>query len=1003
MREQLFINGQEIPLSRSLNPSFTRSIIDIKEPEKRSATYSKSITVPNSKEAAKVFGMIFDINTVEGTFNPNVKADVIYLVNSIEVITGYCQLKELVKTNNLDIDYSIAIYSNFANFFKSIQGLYISDVEGLDIYNHPLNSELQQYSSGVDPDGIYQIIEGGSLVPAELGKGYIYPLVDFGFESDNTLWKVQHIGCAIFVKEYWDRIFADAGFTYEFTDADFENHFKRLIIPSSPEQFKLNLSEIQGRQFKADSPELPSTGGETTLNISKFGFSADETIIFSNEIFDGGTNYNSGTGVYTVAEPGYYDINGYLDLTARFKPSNTVALLQSVGHVDVKIKVLFYDNSGLVTYTTEEVEMRMVNDSYSVGNRSTDLSPTYPSTEYLTPLGGLLGLDIPRFEEPPNRIKWSISGLLLAPSDTIRIVWSAKYSTDFPDYFRAPPPLLTYSGGNADITFQQGVFFNKVANVMLLEGATFNVYNAVPKVLQTDFILNYFKEYNLYADIDPNKEKHLLIAPRDSFYNNEVVKLEGKISIDKGVTYKPMGLLDVKSYLFKHKEDNDYLNTKYKNSYSEIYGQQEILVNNEFNNKDLINSLTSSPTPLADNGTGTSSLVVPTIVKVDGLGQKVSTNFNWRTLYYGGLKPCSPPWKHISLLFPAGEAFTSYPYAGHFDDPYNPTLDINFGLPKEVYYEDSVESITVTDNNLYNKYHSKFIREITDIDSKIVEVYVHMTALDFNQWSFKYLYHFDNAYFRLNKIEGFNPTSNELTKCEFLKLKEVSPFKGTVLVANGQGGSFEPATLDGTASTQLTVQQYKPLLRISLAPKQDGNLYNSTSQQVRGSDNVISKSASNVIVNGDANRIFSGANNINLLSSNNCIVSANLQNVTLINCDGLTVTESNKTYINNQEVEQKQPSIIKRVTASEDLDVTAKGYLINASSATVDIFLDGLTYNYTIGQIWYFRKETSTNQYRIRALTGTTIDGTTGVNVSAQGAGTILVCISANEFITIKP
>jgi hypothetical protein len=199
-----------------------------------------------------------------------------------------------------------------------------------------------------------------------------------------------------------------------------------------------------------------------------------------------------------------------------------------------------------------------------------------------------------------------------------------------------------------------------------------------------------------------------------------------------------------------------------------------------------------------------------------------------------------------------------------------------------------------------------------------------MTPLDFNQWSFRDLYRFENAYFRLYKINGFNPTNTNLTKCEFLKLKEVSPFKSTVLIAQGEGGTFEPATQDGTITTQLTQAQYNPLLRISNNPKQNDNLYNSNTQQVQGANNVLSKSASNIIVNGDANRIFSGANNINLLSSNNCIVSANLQNVTLINCDGLTVTESNKTYLNNQEVEPKQASTIKSISISEDLDVRGK-------------------------------------------------------------------------------
>ena len=89
-------------------------------------------------------------------------------------------------------------------------------------------------------------------------------------------------------------------------------------------------------------------------------------------------------------------------------------------------------------------------------------------------------------------------------------------------------------------------------------------------------------------------------------------------------------------------------------------------------------------------------------------------------MYYGGLKDNFENWLHKSDLVP-DVSQTQYPYAGHFDDPFNPTLDINFGLVREVFYDDTLEDITVTDNNLYNKYHSKFIREITDKDSKLVE------------------------------------------------------------------------------------------------------------------------------------------------------------------------------------------------------------------------------------------------------------------------------------------
>ena len=147
MREQLFINGIEVPLSRSLDPSFTRSITDIKNPEKRNATYSKSVTVPNSKEANVLFASIWDINIITSSFDVTKKADCRYILNGAETISGYCQLKEINITDNKEIEYSIVIYSEFANLMKSIQNLELTDLTGLDVYDHIINQEVQNWST----------------------------------------------------------------------------------------------------------------------------------------------------------------------------------------------------------------------------------------------------------------------------------------------------------------------------------------------------------------------------------------------------------------------------------------------------------------------------------------------------------------------------------------------------------------------------------------------------------------------------------------------------------------------------------------------------------------------------------------------------------------------------------------------------------------------------------------------------------------------------------------
>jgi hypothetical protein len=56
-----------------------------------------------------------------------------------------------------------------------------------------------------------------------------------------------------------------------------------------------------------------------------------------------------------------------------------------------------------------------------------------------------------------------------------------------------------------------------------------------------------------------------------------------------------------------------------------------------------------------------------------------------------------------------------YPYAAHFNDPFTPTIDINFGLPREIYYDNTYGSITITNANLYETYHRKELEQLTDL------------------------------------------------------------------------------------------------------------------------------------------------------------------------------------------------------------------------------------------------------------------------------------------------
>ena len=111
-------------------------------------------------------------------------------------------------------------------------------------------------------------------------------------------------------------------------------------------------------------------------------------------------------------------------------------------------------------------------------------------------------------------------------------------------------------------------------------------------------------------------------------------------------------------------------------------------------------------------------------------------------------------------------SFTSYGYAGHLNDPINSTSDINFGAPKEIQFVPS----NFTEFNVFNEFHSPYLAEITNKDSKLLSCFGLLDIVDiFNLDFSKYVY-IDGVLFRLNKVENFNPMEYNTTKLSFLKV-----------------------------------------------------------------------------------------------------------------------------------------------------------------------------------------------------------------------------------------
>ncbi len=255
---------------------------------------------------------------------------------------------------------------------------------------------------------------------------------------------------------------------------------------------------------------------------------------------------------------------------------------------------------------------------------------------------------------------------------------------------------------------------------------------------------------------------------------------------------------------------------------------------------------------------------------------------------------------------------------------FNPTLSLEWSNNGTSYYWASANGsvpLNITNNNLYNKYYSKYIQEITNKDSKLITMYVKLTPIDIANLSFTKLYWIDNHYLRLYKVENYNPLANDLTKCIFIKANEGRPIKSGYVQPIGGGVAlpfgFSAATFVGgytgytgpiadwhVINTPIGVSRDDIVsVRNDAGSSHIGGLVTETSgQRVFGYNNVVDPMAQQIFVQGNNNRIESGTVRINITNSDNIIVRAGVRNVNVINTvlisgQTLTISESDITYI----------------------------------------------------------------------------------------------------------
>lgn len=779
--EIILSDGNVLDVKTEIGFPLTYQIDDIRNPNTSNASFSKTIKLPGTKNNNIRFGGLFDINTDFTYFNPNIKTDARIYVNGTIVMDGYFQLTNINKINTTDlqgneIEYDIVFFENTVDIFSKIKDQFLTEnidsTNDLDFsaYDHPLSSQKLYDTWRIN----------------RWGNAYQYPMMMPIFDTNNGLaYDLSHFKPSIYHKKYLTKIIEDAG--YEIGGDFYDNNlsYEKEIIPYNGKDFENDEAALALKEFRTSYLGYSAYAtqnmqpGADNIGLNYLSRFKDDS---TGANFDNDNNWDTTSQIWQVNSAGVFDLDVNMNFTltataidsvqcwvvdkltttnyvGNFSYKNIQQIAQSVPPRKARIEAQLYINTG--DSGTQPHGSPIVSDWY-------DLYPSndngfYSGNSYQS------SITIP-FEH--NLLK----NYHLYTGDLVSVRWIVIPSekTTYPYYVSSiqnePGEPYTYKNEERTISIDLSVttssyMLNKSIQNVQMPGETVELNKFIPKnVKKEDILSDAMKRYNLFLSIDPSNNKKLLLRTRDNFYaTGQTLDWTDKKDNNTKDSIRLLSDLQDNEILFTYKQDKDDANKNYKLSTGDIYGQKTIEFTNEFQSGTKKVESIFSPTPLVYSDLN-NSCILPFI-------DSLEPDNNIRILYWGGMKSLLPGAINNEWKLYESRDYTPiryYPYAGHFNDPINPTIDLNFGLNSFYYYDE----VTATSNNLYSTYwtnHINFIANGKMLISKfyLTEVDIAAVKNDLNTKIF-----IKDSYYYINKIKDYNPTINGLTEVELLKIKD---------------------------------------------------------------------------------------------------------------------------------------------------------------------------------------------------------------------------------------
>jgi hypothetical protein len=737
---------------------------DIRDVSQRKGNFSKTITLTGSKNNNNLLNHYYDVNIVEGTFNINALTTCSVIQDGLPIMEDCSmQLTGVVKTQVTDgyeeqVTYEVLVKDSKADFFTAIANKELTDIDFSD-YNHPYDA--------------FNVVARFSNTVVN-GFKYFLP------GSGDAVYNTQEFKPAIFAKSYFDRIFQDAGFTYDWPTMSYDR-FQQLLIPYNGGTDNFDYADYLVKAEKTVATTINGANNWAGFsNIAQIALSQSAAtkinITAWTELEDIQNIFNPLTGVYTTpfiissANAQSYDYSVTMTYTLNLVNSSGGVLYGSApggvaGNVYYKPAIgvsagqpIIFSN--LYTNTSPTATLLGVQNGIqcplTIPNGTTTLLTqtvqttiplTYPLLNNLT--AATIGLNV------------SQQTVVIGNQPSVR------------SWRKTSPSGVAPASGQIII---QAVISNIQISIVPSStvyaiGGTIEVNDYVPKkIKQSDFIKGIFNMYNIYAQVDSTQPNKLLLQNRDDFYDSGAeVDWTAKLAKDQEQNLSFLPELTSKKIILSYTADKDNPNTTYTNATSNIYGQAEVIFDNEYVKEVTTKAVLFSPTPVIKTIFGAfvpmlAGAAPETNIRIlydkTTAGQPLATCGQFYIYDYGSVG-------QINL--------TNYPLVGHFDDPLTPTFDINFAICDYYYYQPS----SLTENNLYNRYWRRTMGQINN--GKMLTAMFNLKEPDIQALKLNDKIRIDNSWWNINKVIDYDANANKLTKVELISIDSeinFTPFMG---------------------------------------------------------------------------------------------------------------------------------------------------------------------------------------------------------------------------------